>query len=158
MSGKDGSLKYTLVDYCEIDKYASVAYSAIHNISEDKNLGDITAVNGDISNFNLMTWGFPCTSISIAGQMEGVVKGKTESGLYYEGLRILLEKRPAISIIENVKNLVSKKFKNTFKQILNDLNDAGYNNYWQILNAKDYHFCRKTPGFIRGEYVKLYIC
>ena len=58
--------------------------------------------------------------------------------MYYEGYRILKEKRPAISIIENVKNLTSKRFKKEFESILKDIKELGYNNYWQILNAKDY--------------------
>lgn len=70
--------------------------------------------------------------------MQGIEKGKTRSGLYYDGYRILKEKRPAISIIENVKNLTSKRFKNEFEGILKDIKELGYNNYWQVLNAKDY--------------------
>ena len=42
------------------------------------------------------------------------------------------------SIIENVKNLTSKRFKNQFESILKDLEDLGYTNYWKVLNAKDY--------------------
>lgn len=70
--------------------------------------------------------------------MQGIEKGKTRSGLYYDGYRILKEKRPAISIIENVKNLTSKRFKNEFESILKDIEELGYNNYWQVLKAKDY--------------------
>ncbi len=70
--------------------------------------------------------------------MKGIKKNKTRSGLYYDGYRILKEKRPAISIIENVKNLTSKRFKNEFESILKDIKELGYNNYWQVLNAKDY--------------------
>ena len=52
---------FELVNYCEIDKYASAAYSAIHNIPESKNLGDISKINiENIPSFNMMTWGFPC--------------------------------------------------------------------------------------------------
>lgn len=132
-------IKYELINYCEFDKYATKTYSLIHNEPEDKNLGDITKVNEkEIADFNWMTWGFPCQDISVAGEQKGVIKGETRSGLYYDGLRILKEKKPSISIIENVKNLTSKKFKETFEQILSDLDEVGYNNYWQVLNAKDY--------------------
>lgn len=62
----------------------------------------------------------------------------TRSGLYYEGYKILKEKRPSYSIIENVKNLTSKRFKPQFDSILRDLLDLGYNNYYQVLNAKDF--------------------
>ena len=85
-----------------------------------------------------MTWGFPCQDISIAGKMKGIKEGETRSGLYFEGYKILKEKLPKISIIENVKNLTSKRFQNEFNSILKDLSDLGYTNYWQVLNAKDY--------------------
>lgn len=99
---------------------------------------DITKINIDkIPDFDLLTWGFPCQDISIAGRMEGIKKG-TRSGLYYEGYKILKAKRPGISIIENVKNLTSKRFKEQFETILKDIKELGYNNYWQVLNAKNY--------------------
>lgn len=133
------NIPFELINYCEIDKYASKSYSAIHNISEDFNLGDITKVNEKtLPDFDLMTWGFPCQDISVAGNQKGIIKGETRSGLYYEGLRILKEKKPKYSIIENVKALTQKKFEREFKQILKDLSESGYNNYWQVLNAKDY--------------------
>jgi len=70
--------------------------------------------------------------------MKGIQEGKTRSGLYYEGYKILKEKRPMYSIIENVKNLTSKRFKPQFDTILKDLSDLGYKNYWKVLNSKDY--------------------
>ena len=104
------NIDYELVGFSEIDKFAIKSYCAIHNVPENKNLGDITKINIDkIPDFDLLTWGFPCQDISIAGRMEGIKKG-TRSGLYYEGYKILKAKRPGISIIENVKNLTSKRF------------------------------------------------
>jgi len=85
----------------------------------------------------MMTWGFPCQDISVAGKLKGINEN-TRSGLYYQGIRILNETKPKYSIIENVKNLTSKRFKEAFDMILKDLEDAGYNNYWQVLNAKNY--------------------
>ncbi len=132
------NIDYELVRFSEIDKFAIKSYCAIHNVPENKNLGDITKINIDkIPDFDLLTWGFPCQDISIAGRMEGIKKG-TRSGLYYEGYKILKAKRPGISIIENVKNLTSKRFKEQFETILKDIKELGYNNYWQVLNAKNY--------------------
>jgi DNA-cytosine methyltransferase len=111
-------------------------------VSENLNLGDITKVDEKaISDIDLMTWGFPCTDISNAGKQKGFIDENgniTRSGLYYEGYRILKEKKPMYLIIENVKALTSKKFQKEFKMILKDLSDLGYNNYWEVLNAKDY--------------------
>ena len=70
--------------------------------------------------------------------MQGIKEGETRSGLYYDGYRILKEKRPSYSIIENVKNLTSKRFKQQFESILNDLSELGYTNYWKVLNAKNF--------------------
>lgn len=134
--------KWKLINFCEFDKFAAKSYCAIHHVDESINLGDITQVDEkSLKDFTMMTWGFPCTDISIAGKQQGFIdeKGeKTRSGMYYEGIRILREKKPTLSIIENVKNLTSKKFKVEFETVLKDLEDAGYNNYWKVLNAKDY--------------------
>ena len=133
------NIKYDLVGFSEIDKHAIKSYCAIHNVTEDKNYGDISKINeNELPDFDIMTWGFPCQDISIAGKLKGIKEGETRSGLYYEGYRILKAKKPKVSIIGNVKNLTSKRFKNEFDSILKDLSDLGYNNYWQVLNAKDY--------------------
>lgn len=132
------NIDYELVGFSEIDKYAIKSYCTIHNVPENKNLGDVTKIEIDkIPDFDLMSWGFPCQDISIAGRMEGIKEG-TRSGLYYEGYKILKEKMPKYSIIENVKNLTSQRFKEQFNSILNDISELGYNNYWKVLNAKDY--------------------
>jgi len=78
-----------------------------------------------------------CQDISVAGKQRGVKVG-TRSGLYYEGYRIIKAKLPKYSIIENVKNLTGNGFDETFRFILSDLRALGYENYWAILNAKDF--------------------
>lgn len=59
---------YELVNYCEIDKYASKSYSLIHNVDENKNLKDVTKVDTSKlpNDVDLITYGFPCQDISIA--------------------------------------------------------------------------------------------
>lgn len=92
--------KWELVNFCEFDKYATKSYCAIHNVAESKNLGDITKVDEtDLDDFNMMTWGFPCTDISVAGKQKGFIDEdgeKTRSGMYYEGIRILRKKETCI--------------------------------------------------------------
>lgn len=134
-------IPYELVNYCEIDKYASKAYSILHNVSEDKNLHDVCLVDGtSLGEINLVTYGFPCQDISLAGHQRGLSHNgeTTRSGLVWEAHRIIKETMPEIAICENVKNLTSKKFANEFKAILENLEDIGYNNYWKVLNAKDF--------------------
>ena len=131
-------INYELIGFSEIDKFAIKSYCTIHNVPEYKNLGDVKKINIDkLPDFDIMTWGFPCQDISIAGRMKGIQEG-TRSGLYSEGYRILKSKKPKYSIIENVKNLTSQRFKIQFDSILNDIKELGYTNYWKVLNAKDY--------------------
>lgn len=67
------SIPYELVGYCEIDKYASKAYSIIHNVPESLNFGDITLINEKQlpKDIDLVTYGFPCQDISLAGKQKG---------------------------------------------------------------------------------------
>lgn len=135
-------VEYDLVNYCEVDKYASKAYALIHNCSEEKNLGDITKVDARSlpHDIDLITYGFPCQDISLAGKQKGFTDAegnKTRSGLFFDALRIIDETKPKVAIAENVKNLVSKKFKNEFEIVLNSLDQAGYNSYYKVINAKD---------------------
>lgn len=135
-------IKYELVNYCEIDKYASKAYSLIHNVPESMNLRDVTKIDTSKlpKDIDLITYGFPCQDISIGGKQKGFEHNGelTRSGLFFEALRIIEDCKPKIAIAENVKNLVSKRFTKEFEIVLNSLEAAGYNNYYQVLNAKDY--------------------
>lgn len=132
---------YEVVNYCEIDPHASRSYSQIHGVPEAKNLRDVCAIDtAKISGVNLITYGFPCQDISVSGKQHGFEHNgeRTRSGLFYEALRIIRDLQPEYAIAENVKALVSKKFTAEFKAVLDGLEAAGYNNYWQVLNAKDY--------------------
>lgn len=134
---------YELEGYSEIDKYASKAYAIIHDTEELMNLGDITQIDETklAKDIDLITYGFPCQDISLAGNQKGLTDEegkKTRSGLVWDALRIIRETQPKVAIAENVKNLVSKKFTKEFEAILKELDEAGYNNYWKVLNAKDY--------------------
>ena len=136
-------IEHNVVAYCEIDKFASKSYSAIHDISETMNLHDVTKVDwlDVMEDVDLITYGFPCQDISNAGKQKGFTDengNRTRSGLFFEALRIIEEFKPKFAIAENVKALTSKKFTEEFKIVLESLEEAGYNNYWQVLNAKDY--------------------
>lgn len=63
---------------------------------------------------------------------------KTRSSLLVEWLRVIRANKPVWGIYENVKNIVGKKFKETFEMFINELHEYGYNTYFQVLNAKDY--------------------
>lgn len=128
---------HKVIGIAEIDKYAVAAYNAIYGST--RNYGDISKVQR-LDYADLWTYSFPCTDISICGQLQGMIQGETRSGLLYEVQRLLeqAEQRPKYLLLENVKNLVSKRFKPQFDEWCKFLDSMGYNTYWQILNAKNY--------------------
>ena len=133
-------IPFELVAYCEIDKYASKAYSVLHNAPESMNLGDITKVDETTlpTDIDLITYGFPCQPFSTAGRQEGFNDSKGRGNLFFDALRIIKHCKPKIAIAENVKNLTSDKFKTEFNTVLNALDEAGYNSRWALLDGTDY--------------------
>ena len=132
---------YELVAWSEIDRYAIQAHDAIFPQWAERNIGDMTKmdwsqVDGDI---DLLVYSTPCTSIPTAGKQEGLKKGSgTASSILWsteDAIRIL---RPKWLLMENVKNLVSKKFKADFDEWQRLVSTYGYTNCWKILNSKDY--------------------
>ena len=132
-------IPHEVVGICEIDKYAIQSYEAIFGATY--NYGDIcTAPRLEYA--DLWTYSFPCQDISVAGNQKGISEG-TRSGLLYQVQRLLDVAKeegtlPKYLLLENVKNLVGKKFKSQFDNWLFYLDQLGYNTYWQVLNAKNY--------------------
>ena len=133
---------FKIMNFCEIDKYASKSYCAIHGVSEQINLRDVSSVNtAELHDVNLITYGFPCQDISAAGHQKGFFDENgnvTRSGLFFAALKIIKDTKPEYAIAENVKALTSKKFTAEFATVLDSLEQAGYHNYYKVLNAKDY--------------------
>lgn len=134
------NIDYELINYCEIDKYASKSYSIIHNVSEDLNLGDITKIDIDkLRDFDLLTHGSPCQSFSMLGKGEGGDEGSnTKSSLMWNTVKIIKHKKPKYVIWENVKGVLTKKHKHNFDKYIDSLNKLGYTSHYKILNAKDF--------------------
>ena len=134
------NIPFDLVNYCEIDKYASKAYSLIHNIDESKNLGDITKIKvEDIPYCDMISHTSPCQSFSAAGKGGGGKRDSgTESSLMWYSVDIILKMKPKIVLWENVANVLSKKHFPVFQEYLSTLEDAGYINSYSILDAKDF--------------------
>ena len=88
---------------------------------------------------DLIMHGSPCQDFSLAGKNAGGDKGSgTRSSLMYETIRIVDKLKPKYVIWENVKNLLSKKHRHNFDAYLETMEQLGYTNYYQVLNAKDY--------------------
>ncbi len=134
-------IEYELAYFCEFDKFAAESYCAIHGVTPDKNLGDLTKV--DISklphDLDLLVGGTPCQDFSIAGLRKGGdVDSGTRSSLMWNFVQIIRETQPKAVLWENVPGCISGEMKLNYDKFFNALLDAGYNVHSQILNAK--HF------------------
>ncbi len=132
---------YKVVGYSDIDKDAIKAYMALHDGENIPNFGDISKIDwgGQIPDFDLFTYSFPCTDISQAGKQEGLTAGSgTRSSLLWECERAIEIKRPKYLLMENVAALVQSKFIKEFHKWLFVLDNLGYESFSEILNAKDY--------------------
>lgn len=78
---------WNLVNFCEFDKYATKSYCAVHNVSENLNLGDITQVDEtQLNDFTMMCGGSPCQDFSIAGKQAGAEWTCSDCGHKYNPL------------------------------------------------------------------------
>jgi DNA (cytosine-5)-methyltransferase 1 len=121
----------------EWDENAKKTYRA--NFGETP-FGDITkerTKNYIPNDFDVLCAGFPCQAFSIAGYRKGF--HDTRGTLFFDLEKIIETKRPKVVFLENVKNLVSHDKGNTFKIIIEVLEEKlGYKVYKKILNSATY--------------------
>lgn len=140
MALRDIGANYECVGWSEIDRWAIKAHNAVFPELADRNYGDITKIDWNaVPDFDLFTYSFPCTDISSAGEQNGFDEDSgTRSSLLWECRRPIAAKRPKFLLMENVKSLVSEKYRPLFIKWESWLRSLGYVNYTEILNAKDY--------------------
>ncbi len=108
----------------------------------NKNLGDVKGIES-LPEADLWFLSMPCTDISVAGKLKGLnPDDNTRSSLIWQTIRLLEKAKedstlPKFMVLENVKNLVGKKFINDFEKLNELIGEFGYNVYWQVINAKD---------------------
>lgn len=121
----------------EIDKFAVETLKQNFDFRIDhRDIHDVKA--DEIPDFDIMLAGFPCQAFSVAGYRQGFDDEKGRGNLFFELERIFSAKKPPILFLENVKNLVSHDKCNTFKVILETLENHGYHVKYQVLNASEY--------------------
>lgn len=135
---RNGKTPMSLADIekLPIEKTRMVYNSMIrHN-----NLGSISELNVDeIPDHDFFTYSFPCQDISLAGLQGGLDEDAgTRSSLLWDCRKVIEGKLPKFLMMENVKNLVSKKHRHNFDRWLEWLESQGYTNYWEVVNAKDH--------------------
>lgn len=141
---------YELVAWAEYDpeskqpiekQPAVIAHNALFPQWADRNMGDITTCDWSkvTDNVDLLFCSTPCQSISNSGLQEGFKEGSgTKSSVIWSVLNAIKILRPKYLLMENVANMVSKKFINDFHEWQKAVSTFGYTHYTDVLNAKDY--------------------
>ena len=129
------------IGYCEYDKFARASYEAMYDTEGEWKADDVTKLRPeDVPYADIWCFGFPCQDISVAGKQRGLV-GK-RSGIYYNIIDLIKGKeesaKPTYLLVENVKNLLSINAGFDFASVLSEMDEAGYDCRWQVLNSKDY--------------------
>lgn len=133
---KRTGIPFEVVDYVEIDQSAVNSYNAMNGTNFEPQ--DIMTWDKDIK-VDMIMHGSPCQDISLAGKQLGADEDSgTRSSLMYETIRIVEKLKPKYVIWENVKNIISKKHRHNFDNYLERMEELGYVNHYQVLNAKDY--------------------
>ncbi len=105
------------------------------HFSAVRRYGDIQKLNvGELESVDLITAGFPCQDLSIAGKRKGL-KGE-RSGLFWEIIRIAAALQPKWLLLENVPGLLSSDGGRDFAVVLAALDECGYGLAWRVCNSR----------------------
>ena len=133
---------------CEIDKYARQTYAK--NFGHEPEYTDVRKINpGELEDFDCLCAGFPCQAFSIAGKRRGF--DDTRGTLFFEIMRIAREKQPSILFLENVKGLLSHDKGETFRTIIESMDELGYDVEWQVLDSANWVPQHRERIFIIGH-------
>lgn len=126
------------------------------SIDRSHNLISVTDIKGeDLPNdMNILTYSFPCQDLSLAGCWHGNNGGidrnaNNRSSMLWQIERMLLERKnknlpmPRFLLMENVRNIMSKKHEANFDEWRKSLKNMGYENYVFELNATNFGIPQK---------------
>ena len=139
----------------EIDKQCQKVLAK--HFPNAKQFSDITEVKGsDLigagfePSRGIITGGFPCQDLSVAGKRAGLAGER--SGLFWEIARLIEETKTEWFILENVPGLLTSNKGRDFGVVIGTMADLGYSLAWRVLDAQ--HFGvpqRRRRVFILGR-------
>ncbi len=131
---------FETVAFCEIEEFPrKVLKKHWPDVPCYHDVRELTAerLAADGITVDLITGGFPCQDVSVAGVKKGLGEG-TRSGLYAEVIRLACDIRPKFIILENVTGLLSGPTEQPggwFGAVLSDLAGIGYDAEWENIPA-----------------------
>ena len=118
---------------------------------------DVTTVKGSdligagfTPRTGIITGGFPCQDLSVAGKRAGLAGER--SGLFWEIARLVEETQTEYFVIENVPGLLTSNKGRDFGVVIGTMADIGYSLGWRVLDAQ--HFGvpqRRRRVFVVGK-------
>lgn len=140
LQDKHPDFAFDIVAWSEIEPNAIMAHNLLFPEYAKRNLGDMSKIDWTKApDFDFLTYSTPCQSVSQAGLRKGITEGSgTRSSLLWWTRNAIIEKRPKYLMMENVKGLLTEKFRPQFFKWLRELESYGYSNFFQVLNSKDY--------------------
>ncbi len=129
---------------CDIDRWAKETYHANFGVEVQDDITKIEAQ--DIPDHDLLCAGFPCQAFSVFGKMQGFAD--TRGTLFFDIARVLEAKRPAMFILENVKQLMTHHQGKTISVILEALKSLDYTVEFRALDARDFGLPQKRERVI----------
>ena len=122
------------IAFCEIEPYCQKVlakhwpdipiYEDVRNVTRER-------LNADGIFPDIITGGFPCQDLSVAGHQAGITGSR--SGLWGEVARIIGEIQPKYAIMENVSALLAGDRGGWFGRVLGDLAEVGYDAEWHCI-------------------------
>lgn len=125
----------------EIDKKCRDVLAA--KFPQTKLFDDVKEVSGEqlrsagfIPERGIITGGFPCQDLSIAGLRKGLAGER--SGLFHQIIRLVDELEPKFIVLENVPGLLSSQRGKDMGIIITALVERGYGICWRVLDSQNF--------------------
>lgn len=141
--------------FSEINTDAINVYCKNHDVSKEKNLGDITQIK-NLPKHDILVAGVPCQSWSIAGKNLGFEDDRGQ--LWNDTIYLLSQSKPKAFIFENVKGLADPRNRESLNYIMERIKKAGYYAKFFLINSYDFGALQnRVRVFIIGFKQKKYL-
>ena len=114
---------------------------------------DIRTFTAKPFQYQVITGGFPCQDISVAGLQKGITE-ETRSGLFFELMRVIRMVRPQYVVLENVAAIINRGL----DIVLRELSEAGYDAEWSVIPASSVGACHKRSRWWLVAYPNSFRC
>ena len=140
---------YRTTQFIEIDPFCQkilkkhFPFTPIHD-----DIRTFTAIPGQ---YDVICGGFPCQSISVAGNRAGITE-ESRSGIFYELMRVIRMVRPRFVVLENAAAILN----NGLDIVLGELSQAGYDAEWSVISASSLGACHRRSRWWCVAYTNDY--